>query len=427
MPPPPTIHTAMHAHLTNRRANSCLRKLSLTPQASIDFSSNDFLSLTCFPVLKTAFLAELTNSPSFSLGSGGSRLLDGNSAYAEDLEREIAAFHGAQAALLFTSGFDANAGFFACVPQTGDVVLFDEFVHASVREGMKLSRAGSCVSFAHNSVGDLRAKIEGLRADERIRVGERNVFVAIESLYSMDGDLSPIEVILELVEALLPKGNGHVVVDEAHSNGIYGAQGRGIVSSLGLEDRIFARLHTFGKGLACNGAAMLCTPLTREYLINYARPLIYSTAMSFPSLAAIKVVYTLMTQGGTESRIIYLNQLIEHMYHQLTTLLPYTKHPLTGGQLLQLPNEIPRSPIFALLTPEPRGLAGYCQDGGFMVRAIVPPTVPKGTQRVRICLHAGNTFDDVERLVIRIKSWLEIRGNVGGGDEASVGFGKAVL
>ena len=233
------------------------------------------------------------------------------------MEKEIATFHGASDGLLFNSGFDANSGFFACVPQPGDLILHDEYIHASVHEGMRLSRAGACVSFAHNSIQDLKTKLkEHIKQDSLIKTGVRNVFVAIESLYSMDGDLAPIAEIVGLVESLLPEGNGHIVVDEAHSNGIYGFQGRGIVCNLGLENRIFARLHTFGKGLACNGgksdglliwnemltdeAIMLCSALTREYLINYARPLIYSTAMSFPSLAAIKVVYSLMKQGRTQ-------------------------------------------------------------------------------------------------------------------------------
>ena len=180
--------------------------------------------------------------------------MDGNSPYAENLEKEIAAFHGASDGLLFNSGFDANCGFFSSVPQPGDLILHDEYIHASVHEGMRLSRAGACVSFAHNSTQDLKKKLkEHLKQDSLIKSGDRNVFVAIESLYSMDGDLAPIAEIVELVESLLPEGNGHIVVDEAHSNGIYGFQGRGIVCNLGLENKIFARLHTFGKGLACNG------------------------------------------------------------------------------------------------------------------------------------------------------------------------------
>lgn len=205
-------------------------------------------------MFKEAYLTELSTNPQFCIGSGGSRLLDGNSPYAEKLEKNVAEFHRAPAALLFNSGFDANSGFFACVPQKGDLVFYDEFIHASVHEGMRLSRAGKCVPFSHNSVADLEGQIkENLRIDGKVRRGERNVFVAVESLYSMDGDLCPIAGIVAMIESLLPRGNGLIVVDEAHSNGIYGEEGRGIVCSLGLEDKIFARLHTFGKGLACSG------------------------------------------------------------------------------------------------------------------------------------------------------------------------------
>ncbi len=139
------------------------------------------------------------------------------------------------------------------MPQEGDAVVYDAFIHASVHEGMRLSRAGKRVKFEHNSVSGLEKVLSGLLQDEKILEGERNVFVAVESLYSMDGDLCPLKEIVELVEKMLPSGNGHIIVDEAHSNGIYGPQGRGIVCSLGLEDRIFARLHTFGKAIGCNG------------------------------------------------------------------------------------------------------------------------------------------------------------------------------
>lgn len=403
----PPLDSSMRFLLDKRKANSAFRQLTLSSPNSVDFSSNDFLSLSTSQQLKKAYLEELENSPEFRLGSGGSRLLDGNSSYAEQLEKEIASFHNGPAALLFNSGFDANSGFFACIPQPGDVVLYDEFIHASVHEGMRLSRAGSCLPFSHNSVPDLRTKLSSiLQRDAAVCAGTRSVFFAIESLYSMDGDLAPITDIVQLVEEMLPFNNGHIVVDEAHSNGIYGEQGRGIVCGLGLEDKIFARLHTFGKGLGCNGAAFLCNDLTREYLINYAKPLIYTTSMPFPCLAAIKVVYSFMKRGETESLMTHLSSLISHMYQRLTSLLPYTSGP--HRQMLQIPKERPRSPIFALLTSEPRSLARHCQAAGFMVRAIVPPTVPEGTQRVRVCLHAGNTPEDIDRLVEMIRSWLEL-------------------
>lgn len=416
------LDESMRTLLSKRKTKSTLRALSIAPATSIDFSSNDFLSLSKSSLLKAAYLRELECSPNFRLGSGGSRLLDGNSAYAEQLEKDIADFHRAPSGLLFNSGFDANSGFFSCIPQTGDLIFHDEHIHASVHEGMRLSRAGARVSFAHNSVESLRGKLlEHIQQDAQIQAGFRNVFVAIESLYSMDGDLAPIRQIVDLVEELLPAGNGHIVVDEAHSNGIYGFHGRGIVSSLGLEDRIFARLHTFGKGLACNGAILLCSSLTREYLINYARSLIYTTAMSFPSLVAIKVVYSLMMQGQTQPLISHLDELIEYLFSQLNAISIRSKKRLS---LLQIPAEMPQSPIFALLTTEPRSLARYCQEGGFIVRPIVPPTA---SSRVRVCLHAGNTFEDVERLVARIEKWLDQREVTDMEERSKLEFVKSLL
>ena len=255
-PPNASLEAAMESQLAHRRSKSSLRSLTTAPPTSADFSSNDFLSLRQSPALRKAFLCELQNPPDFPLGSGGSRLLDGNSSYAESLERCIASFHGAPSGLLFNSGFDANAAFFACVPQRGDVVVYDELIHASVHEGLRLSRASRALSgpFGHNCAGSLRRRIEALKeAEPEVRCGKRNVFVAVESLYSMDGDLAPLAAIVDVVEETLENGNGYVFVDEAHSTGVYGENGRGLVCGLGLEKRVFARLHTFGKALACNG------------------------------------------------------------------------------------------------------------------------------------------------------------------------------
>jgi 7-keto-8-aminopelargonate synthetase-like enzyme len=248
--------------LLNRRvSNSTLRKLTLPQKGQVDFSSNDFLSLSTSEQLKAAFLEELQRT-GLPQGSGGSRLLDGNSEYAEALEREIARFHGAEAGLLFNSGFDANAGFFACVPQAGDVIVYDELVHASVHDGMRLSRAAKTIPFKHNSVNDLTAVLQGLAAEDE---GERNTFVAVESIYSMDGDVAPLKEIVAAVEGVVGVERSYVVVDEAHSTGVLGPQGRGLVCDLGLEHRIFARLHTFGKALASNGGALSSLFLFQAY------------------------------------------------------------------------------------------------------------------------------------------------------------------
>jgi 8-amino-7-oxononanoate synthase len=222
--------------------------------ALIDFNSNDYLSLSTSRVLRTHLLQQLADAPDI-LGSGGSRLLVNGRAHA-DLEARLAAFFKSDAALLFNSGFDANVGFFSAVPQVGDVVVYDEYIHASVHDGMRASRVPpeGRLSFEHNSLEDMRrALLRSLEIRPVLRSGECSVFVAVESLYSMDGTFAPLRGIVDLLDELFPLRNAYLVVDEAHSTGIHGPQGRGCVALLGLEDRVFARLHTFGKALAATG------------------------------------------------------------------------------------------------------------------------------------------------------------------------------
>jgi 8-amino-7-oxononanoate synthase len=257
------LEQSLQVLLGRRRQQSTLRQLTLPRPNQIDFSSNDFLSLSTSPILKATFIQELSSSQ-LPTGSGGSRLLDGNSRFAEDLEQLIARFHNASSGLLFNSGFDANAGFFSCVPQPGDIIVYDSLIHASVHDGMRLSRASATLPFAHNSVEDLRRVLLSCLADlSTIREGQNHVIIAVEAVYSMDGDLAPLKEIIEVVETVLPPGTGYVVVDEAHSTGVLGPNGRGLVCELGLEEKIFARLHTFGKSLACNGGAHPPVTFTR--------------------------------------------------------------------------------------------------------------------------------------------------------------------
>lgn len=276
--------------LARRQSRNRLRHLTTVPAGTADFSSNGYLSLSSHPEIRRAYLARLhahdaaDNGPTLGLlGSGGSRLLDGNSVLAESLERSIADFHHGSAGLLFNSATDANLGLFGCIPQPGDVVIYDELIHASVRDGLKLSRAGGTVPFAHNCVYDgpgdgkeksalatkelrsLEAVLRELQEGSEgrsVREGQRNVFIALEGVYSMDGDLALLADIVECVERYLPRGNGYIIVDEAHSTGILGDKGRGLVCELGLEDRIWARIHGFGKAMGCAGGTFFSYLLT---------------------------------------------------------------------------------------------------------------------------------------------------------------------
>ncbi|KAM0512912.1 hypothetical protein ACHAPE_008415 [Trichoderma viride] len=415
--------------LSLRLSQGRLRRLTIPSYNSVDFSSNSYLSLSSNPAVKAAYLSFIQPylqsadaEAGFGLGSGGSRLLDGNSAFTEDLEDRIAKFHDADAGLLFNSGFEANTGLFACVPQKGDVIVYDELIHASVHDGMRLSRAQR-IPFAHNQVyeGPAAASETSIEKNKRqcldsllrsltdgaqgaaVRSGKKNIFIAVEGVYSMDGDAAPLKDIVECVEKRLPLGNGYIIVDEAHSTGIFGHQGRGLVCHLGLESRIWGRVHTFGKAMGCSGAIVLCSSVTRSYLINYARSFIYTTAMAFPSLASIRTTYDFLAQGHADPLLEHLQSLILHMHNLLAGIIEQ-HHP--SPELFRINSETPQSPILPLFTSRARNLAQYCQERGFTVRPIVAPTVPTGQDRVRVCLHAGNTVEEVEGLCRAVEEWI---------------------
>lgn len=396
---PTPLEKALAKTLSRRESESKLRTLKSSPPGAIDFSSNDFLSLSTTREFRLDYLKELQHHI-LPIGSTGSRLLDGNSEYAEKLERDIAQFHGADSGLLVGSGFDANVSIFTCLPQPGDCILYDELIHASVHDGMRASRATSFIAFRHNCLVDFTNKLK-LCASNR---ESQNVFVAVESVYSMDGDLAPLAEMVAIKNQIFPARNCHIIVDEAHATGVYGLRGRGRVSELGLEKDILVRLHTFGKALACNGAIVLCPPVIKSYLINYARPVIFTTFMSYPNLVAIRVAYDWLRSGRTEALAAQLKSLIRYAYTKLTTL-EHLVRQLEPGSFL-LPKSCPDSPIFALMMQEPRELAAFCQASGFIVRAVMHPTVPRGTERVRICLHSGNTRQEIDNLVAKVEDWL---------------------
>lgn len=244
-----SLTTRLSFALSSRKDRQILRRLpSDSTKHLIDFTSNDYLSLSTSSRLRQLFLKKISSAPQV-LGSGGSRLLINPPTHAA-LESRLVKFFAVESALLFNSGFDANVGFFSCVPAAGDVVVFDEYIHASVYDGLRASRVrvGDRLSFQHNCLSSFRAVLE------RVKLGrDSNVFVAVESLYSMDGTFAPLTQITNIMNELFPDGNVHLVVDEAHATGIYGPQGRGRVAELGLENRVLARLCTFGKALGGSG------------------------------------------------------------------------------------------------------------------------------------------------------------------------------
>lgn len=357
--------------LASREEKGRLRSLS-TSDGLVDFSSNDYLSLSKNSRLKKLFLKELKNCE--KMGSGGSRLLDGNSNYIGRLEVEISRFHNAHAGLIFNSGFDANVSIFTCIPQPGDWIIYDELIHASVHDGMKLSRARNQLPFRHNSLDGLRECLEKACNDSG-----KNVFIAVESVYSMDGDTSPLNEIVQLAKSFKDIRT-YIIVDEAHATGVFGPNGRGLVSDLGLENEIFIRLCTFGKALCSNGSVVLCSQVTREYLINYSRPFIYSTSLSYPVLASIRASY----------KFLQTNEALRLQAKLWKKIRYFDK--------LHCSVEPSKSPIVGVVCSNPKQLSALCKEHGVLTRPIVYPTVPKGKERIRICIHANNTKSQIAQL-----------------------------
>ncbi|MDB5263171.1 MAG: 8-amino-7-oxononanoate synthase [Adhaeribacter sp.] len=357
--------------LADRAQLGTLRRLRTTA-ASIDFCSNDYLGLARSGKLRAGLESELQQYNHLPLGATGSRLLSGNSTLAEELETSIASFHAAPAALLFNSGFAANTGFFSALPQRGDTILYDEASHASIKDGIRLNFARA-YSFRHNSPEDLRNKF-------RHATGE--VYVAVESLYSMDGDFAPLN---ELAEICAEKG-AYLVVDEAHTNGLYGPRGAGLVPELNLTDKVFARIMTFGKALGGHGAAVVGSEALRQYLINFSRPFIYTTALPLHALLSIKTAYTLLPHLDSERARIH-------------ALAKYLKKVL--GQLPGISVNSADSPIQWLQAPDVAALKLISQNllaGGLDARPVYPPTVPAGKERLRLIVHAFNTESEIEKL-----------------------------
>ncbi|KAG6811655.1 hypothetical protein H0H92_006417 [Tricholoma furcatifolium] len=397
-----SLNAKLQAALVSRDSRLIRRRLPEPTTSSspdlIDFNSNDYLSLSTSTRLRKHFLSKLTASPDI-LGSGGSRLLVNGTTHSS-FEERLRNFFGAEAALLFNSGFDANAGFFACVPQPGDAIIYDEHIHASVHDGMRASRVSNALySFRHNDLASLKRVLARVKREHPAS----SVFVAVESLYSMDGTFAPLREIVQLLDA----PNLHLIVDEAHATGIYGPQGKGRVVELGLEDKVLARLHTFGKALAATGAVILTTTLIRDYLLNYARPLIFTTSLSNANIIAADCSIDFLVDGSA-------SQLASELLDLSTYFTTYLRSKLSHipEALLSLPAHLndphqPPSPIIPLMTSHPRPLSAALRALGMNARPITWPTVPKGRDRVRVCLHAGNTREEVAALADGAVRWVE--------------------
>ncbi|WP_316826908.1 pyridoxal phosphate-dependent aminotransferase family protein [Pedobacter miscanthi] len=359
--------------LQDRKNNLSIRNLSVN-NFPFDFCSNDYLGFARSAELKKLIDDHITTILHYLNGAGGSRLLSGNTAYTEETEQLIADFHLAENGLIFNSGYDANVGLLSSVPQRGDTIITDELIHASIIDGCRLSHA-TRYKFDHNNINDL---------EDKLKLAKGNIFVVVESVYSMDGDIAPLIEISNLCEQY----QANLIVDEAHATGIFGNNGQGLIHQLNLTEKVFARIVTFGKAMGVHGAIVLGSKSLRHYLINFARSFIYTTASPIHNIVAIRSAYVFLDKSDHQHIHQKIDLFRKELKKQSITALD-SKSAIQG--ILFSSNEATKL------------AATILQSKGFDVRAILSPTVAVGKERLRICLHTFNTDDEIISLVKNLK------------------------
>jgi 8-amino-7-oxononanoate synthase len=349
------------------------RRRRLLPITGADFASNDYLGLAASGALGAVARTALDRG--VSTGSGGSRLLRGNHAEHEALEAEAAAHFGSGGALFLANGYVANVALFSALPARRDLIVHDELIHASAHDGMKLGRAAR-VAVRHNDVQAVADAIAAWRA----RGETGRIWIAVESLYSMEGDFAPIA---ELI-ALADRHDAFLIVDEAHGSGVYGAHGEGLAAGLEGRDNVLT-LHTCGKALGCEGALISGAPVLIDYLVNHGRGFIFSTAPS-PFSAAVARGAIALTRQADDRRA------------QLQAMIAETRKLVST----KLSRETPGSQIVPILIGDngrAMAIAAALQRQGFDIRGVRPPTVPPGTARLRLSLTLNADMAQVRALI----------------------------
>ncbi|PLW94043.1 MAG: 8-amino-7-oxononanoate synthase [Marinilabiliales bacterium] len=366
-------------HLMNQRRENMRVRTLLTPVSDlIDFWSNDYLGLAGNKELQHSFLKHLENrDDQFLFGSAGSRLVSGNHPVFDEAEADLALHFNAEAALLFPSGYMANLAFCSSVPQKNDLVLYDGEIHASIKASLRQSHA-DIRSFKHNDLNDLEKKLKGRQSE---------VYVMVESIYSISGDMAPLGELSDFCRS----HSCRLIVDEAHSTGIYGPAGRGLCVECGIEDSVFARVYTFGKAVGTAGAILTCSNEIREYLINFAIPFVYSTAM--PPVQVHSIMYNL--------NFIKKN---EDLVESLKKNLAFFKQSAERNGCNELFSNFHH--ILNMQTGSDKQavkLAKALRNHGFMVKAMLPPTVPETESSLRIILHSFNSMAEIENFFLHVK------------------------
>lgn len=356
-------------HLLEERKRKGLFRSLKSYTHLTDFSSNDYLGFSKQGLIqrRLAEQRQITEA-----GSTGSRLISGQTEFVAELENKIAKFHNAEEALIFNSGYDANSGLLSSIAGKHDLILYDELIHASIHDGIRLGLAKH-FKIRHNDLEHLKRMLE------RNKDVTGSVYVVVESVYSMDGDCAPLKEIVNLCD----NKKVFLIVDEAHAIGVFGNSGKGLCNETGIEENCFARVYTYGKALGCHGAAVVGSKVLKDFLINYARSFIYTTALPLHSLHMISAAYDLLQETDT------INKLHENIafFNELVKSKPgFIKSD---------------SAIHCCIYPSNEKVSAAEKEfekNGFFVKGIRSPTVKPGTERVRICLHAFNTNEEIRKL-----------------------------
>jgi 8-amino-7-oxononanoate synthase len=379
MPELNNISKKLSNKLNLRIKSDSLRSLNQS-NPGIDFYSNDYLGLAQNKEIYKRSHQYLLEHNYFENGSTGSRLISGNHPLFIKVENQLAKYHQTPSALIFNSGYDANLGLLSSIPQRGDIVIYDQLCHASIRDGLRLSNA-KAIGFEHNDMHSLENKLI-----KHSKNKNSDVYIVTESIFSMDGDAPDFQQLLKLSEIY----QARVIIDEAHALGVYEY---GLVQKLGLQDSIFARVITFGKALGCHGAVVLGSTELTEYLVNFARSFVYTTALPPIALAHIKIAY---------------EQLNDHSIQPLLDNISYFKKSIKDLNIKHLFIESDSAIQSCVISGNEgvKSIASILQKNDFNVKAILSPTVPVGQERLRFCIHSFNSKNEISCVLELLKKHL---------------------
>lgn len=383
-----SLPNKLYKKLQHRIDLDTLRTLS-DIEYQVDFFSNDYLGFArSGNIFNSAHQLVVDYKLGYN-GSTGSRLISGNHQFYIEVEKQLATFFNAEAALVFNSGYDANVGFFSSIPQRGDVILYDEYIHASIRDGIQMSNARS-FKFKHNDVEDLDQKLFKIQQNPTHNA-DQHIYVVTESVFSMDGDTPQL---LDLVR-LCEQRSVYLIIDEAHAVGVFGHKGEGLLQQLGVEDKVFARINTFGKAIGCHGAVVLGSNELKSYLVNFARSFMYTTGLSPHALATIKTSFDELKHTMNRKKLhknisFFAQEVKENQLEELFIPSISAIHCCVIAGNIKV-----------------KEIASIIQNQSFGVKPILSPTIPKGKERLRFCIHSYNTEEEMTKVLQLVATFVK--------------------